>query len=370
MAHFSNEEQQITRRESIDDNVGQPRTSQEYAIEEAPGAPPIDRDEVPPIILQFMARSTMKAVMKGDASAFGRVSKAQSVEDVATLLYEKTQRDKRDYVKKLKKDLIYSFFGKVSDTLLMSCFRAFRRNVREVWLQDHPDYLGAPSPEEVEAERLRQEALEKTKAMHNEATERGSISKRRTFGNSRLLDALEEQMAAERAIKAKEGTREAELQAEYLKLLEAQAGGGSRSSINQKLAKLRKELTGLRRGARQEEADLSGAGQQDKAHILKKQRNRQVMLNARGIFDEGGMPDVKLWLELHRRKQLPTLDHAQVEANPEESVNVNEMPLERTLGQPAFVFRRPRSSFAKFYAKASPQRPQTTLPNSLRPKSP
>merc|ERR1711924_3399 len=158
-------------------------------------------------------------------------------------------------------------------------------------------------------------------------------------------------------------------------LLEDQAAGGN--SSNKELMKLRRELKGIRRGACQEETNEDGdlkmeqlkAQKAKELEALMKQRNRQMMLHARGIFDGtvSSMQGVQLWLDMHKRRNLPILDHAEVEANPEESSKVNEMPLERTLGQPAVVFRRPKSSFSKFYAKVNPPvRPQTKLPNSLR----
>jgi len=321
--------------------------------------------EVNPIILQFMARSTMKSMLVGDPNAFGRHSISKSPEEKARELFERSQKDKRDYMKKLKRDVIYLALGKGTDEWKFACFRAFRRCVKEPWLAESAEYPGSPSPTELEAEAMRLAKLEARKSLegsNTEATKRGTLNKRRSAGNG-ILAALEAQMAAERASMAAEGTREAELQAELLKLYESQKGDDK--NLGKNLAKLRKSLKDARRQAEKEAAEEKRVSQYaykpSENTLQNKEKTREMMLRAKGIFEEGGMADVKLWLESRQRKNRPTLDSSFVEANPEPRANLNELPLARTLGQPAVVWRRPKSSFSKFYASTNAGKPQTTL---------
>lgn len=307
----------------------------------------------------------MKSMLVGDPNAFGRHSISKSPEEKARELFERSQKDKRDYMKKLKRDVIYLALGKGTDEWKFACFRAFRRCVKEPWLAESAEYPGSPSPTELEAEAMRLAKLEARKSLegsNTEATKRGTLNKRRSAGNG-ILAALEAQMAAERASMAAEGTREAELQAELLKLYESQKGDDK--NLGKNLAKLRKSLKDARRQAEKEAAEEKRVSQYaykpSENTLQNKEKTREMMLRAKGIFEEGGMADVKLWLESRQRKNRPTLDSSFVEANPEPRANLNELPLARTLGQPAVVWRRPKSSFSKFYASTNAGKPQTTL---------
>lgn len=393
---------------------------------------PIDPDEVPSIILQFMARSTMKAMLKGDPGAFGRNEDKRSPDEIARDMYEKTQKEKRAYEKALRRDVIYVALGKGTDEWKMKCFRALRRNVREPWLPEptYFDFMGVEPPQEEIGKKAGKEVVggvktprtgevksprtkgkkknEKNETLHSEnqqvegetdqveerdrpATARGSIGRRKVAAvavasrATRMLAELVEQMKANENPVAP-GSHEAELHAQILKLVEEQkAGGGEGNSaeITKQLMKLQRELRELRRRAPEEiwsdsaqelsnrnsvvngprsSLSLSGVGKA-KQFLLRKQRsqkNGQIMLHAKESFDEGVVPDIKKWLESRHKKNCPALEFSCVEPNSEEKGEaLTELPLERTLGQPAFVWRRPRSGISRYYARAGPARPST-----------
>lgn len=359
--------------------------------EDANSQKPVAERAISPCILRFMARSTMQAMLKGDPEVFGPNPEGRSAEEIARDMYEKVQKEKKSYEKLIRKEMIMLALGKGTDEWMMACFRALRRNAKEPWLPEPTDYTGSSvNPEEVAKKKkdLFQE-------LDKEAVADAGLIKRREArtrqaGGNRLLAALEEQMKAERDKEVQEGSREAELQAEMLKLYENQTEGADlngneakkEDEANKQLQKMRRELRELRREAerkRKEEEEKQKKEQKEKDALLnerraqheflRKQKKQQMALRAKGIFEDG-LPDVKNLADLRQRANCPTLEFACVEPNPEERVTLTELPLERSLGRPAVVWKRPQSGFAKFYARAGPRKAQAMLPSCLRPQSP
>lgn len=352
----------------------------------ATGSAVEEEKRLPSIIMQFMARSTMKAMLQGDPNAFGTVGRGKTPEELANEMYERTQKEKRDYAKKLRRDMVLLALGKGTDEWKKACFYAMRRAAKCPWLLEPDDYKGSEkkkTEEEKAEEDVARGSIAGVKAGERFSdVARGSIAKRRGAGASRILAALEAQMAAEREAVAQEGTREAELQAEMLKMYENQkagAGGG----MQKQLMKLRSELKALRRkdsqnvaeeGARGSSPAIAAANALRKSQTIDEEKQKKEMLRGKAVFGEDGVMSprvagaMKMWLE-NRQKKMKFLDTNCVEANPENKADVNELPLERTLGQPV-ICRRPRSSFSRFYGKASPDKSRPMFPSSSRPCSP
>lgn len=347
--------------------------------------------EISPIILQFMARSTMEAMLKGDPQCFGANPDGRSLDEIASNMYNKVQKEKKAYEKSIRKDMVLMALGRGTDEWKVACFRALRRNVRETWLPE-PDmsFLGSQIDKtpQVEVVASASAAEEQLHPNINDIASRMAGRRRRTGGN-RLLAALEEQMRADREAKnAEAGPTEDELrEAEEAKRREAELEEARRREAELQKERAQKELQNKQKKIKRAPTKSEEEGSSDDAkaekealalqeqarrfqEALRRKKQREIMLRAKGIFEEGGLPDVKAWMELRKKKNCAPLDFSCVEPNPEEKVTLTELPLERTLGQPAVVWRRPQSSFARFYAKAGPKTSRAMFPSSRRPHSP
>merc|ERR1712196_768046 len=109
----------------------------------------------------------------------------------------------------------------------------------------------------------------------------------------------------------------------------------ARASFRQKVMQLRQEIVDSRKKEGDWELEQKMKRESSRSPSPSSKSRRPVPTMRRQLIVDGMCGDVKQWLDSRRRKNT-ALDFSSVEPNPEESVtSLTELPLERTLGQPA-----------------------------------